>query len=416
MKRCLSLILLWGTLLTARAADNLSPETVLPAHQNKEGWRPSVAFGKDVFLLVWQAVDGPQTSDLVACRVDKTGKVLDAVPFIVSQAKDDQERPRIAFGQGVFLVVWQDLRNEKDYDVYAARVTPEGKVLDPDGILVAGGPFNQSRPRLVFDGTNFLVVWEDLRNGKTYEVFGARVTPEGKLLDQGGVLLSSSKDLNRYMPAPASTGDGRCLVVWCGTKYWVGSGIAAGSLFVCDGKVEKENGSLEGAKGNRSGNIGGGGKGGTPDSVVAGKDGYLVLWRNHRPWGRGGGGDGSNCALLLDKEGNWTNGETLDLTGKPHIAMDPEGAWDGTAYVIAWGEQPSLKDKGTWSTVVSARVAPDGKPLAGAVPVSGTFESPASRACIASDGVGTTLIAYEKHPEKSDVPIKIGVRVLTATK
>lgn len=412
--RCLGLsILLPGILLTAQAAENLTPETVLPEHQNKEAWRPGAAFGKDVFLLVWQAVDGPQTSDLVACRVDKTGKVLDAKPFIVSQAKDDQERPRIAYGLGVFLVVWQDLRNEKDYDTYAARVTPEGKVLDPEGILVAGGPSNQSRPRLAFDGANFFVTWEDLRNGKCYEVYAARVTPEGKVLDPGGVSLNADKDLNRYMPATASPGYGRSLVVWCGTKYWVGTGVTAGSLFVRDGRVEKDNGSLEGSR-SAAGSIGGGGRGGTPVSVVAGKDGYLVLWRNHRPWGRAGGGDNQNCALLMDKEGNFKKGESLDLTGKPHVAMDPEGAWDGSAYVVAWSEQPSVKDKGTWATVVGARVAPDGKSLSGALPVSGTFESPASRACIASDGAGTTLIAYEKHPEKADVPIRVGFRMLTA--
>jgi hypothetical protein len=45
--------------------------------------------------------------------------------------------------------------------------------------------------------------------------------------------------------------------------------------------------------------------------------------------------------------------------------------------------------------------------------VSGTFASPAYETAVASDGAGTTLIAYEKHPEKGDVPIKIGLRMLT---
>lgn len=410
----LSFLLLW-LFLSAQTADNLSPETVLTSGQNKEAWRPSVAFGKEIFLIVWQIVEGPQKSDIVGCRIDKTGKVLDEIPFVVCQAKDDQERPRIAFGQNVFLVVWQDLRNEKDYDTYAARITPEGKVLDPEGILIASGLFNQSRPRLTFDGVNFFVVWEDLRNGKCYEVYGARVSPEGKLLDASGILLNASKDLNRYMPATATSNDGRSLVVWCGTKYWVGTGVTAGSLFVRDGKIEKDNGSLEDSR-SASGSIGGGGRGGTPVSVVAGKDGYLVMWRNHRPWGRAGGGDNQNCALIINKDGSFKKGETLNFTGKPHITMDPEGAWDGSSYVVAWSEQPSAKEKGTYATVISARVAPDGKPLSGAMPVSGTFESPTNRVCVASDGAGITLFAYEKHPDKADTPVKIGFKILKEKK
>ena len=39
--------------------------------------------------------------------------------------------------------------------------------------------------------------------------------------------------------------------------------------------------------------------------------------------------------------------------------------------------------------------------------------SPAAEPAAASDGAGSTLVAYEKHPEKGDVPIKIGFRMLT---
>jgi hypothetical protein len=46
--------------------------------------------------------------------------------------------------------------------------------------------------------------------------------------------------------------------------------------------------------------------------------------------------------------------------------------------------------------------------------LAGSLTSPAHEAAVASDGAGTTMIAYEKHPEKADVPIKIGVRVLTS--
>jgi hypothetical protein len=31
---------------------------------------------------------------------------------------------------------------------------------------------------------------------------------------------------------------------------------------------------------------------------------------------------------------------------------------------------------------------------------------------VASDGSGTTLVAYERHPERADVPIAVGFRML----
>ena len=62
-------------------------------------------------------------------------------------------------------MVWQDYRSGSDYDIYGARVTPEGAVLDPAGIVISQAAGDQEYPALGFDGANFLVVWEDYRSG-----------------------------------------------------------------------------------------------------------------------------------------------------------------------------------------------------------------------------------------------------------
>src|SRR5690606_6538615 len=118
---------------------------------------PHAAHGKNAFLVVWQSgrtAPGDLTQglkfhgDIVGIRVGKNGKPLDAKPLVICQAADLQQEPRVAYGNGVFLVIWQDLRNGKDWDVYAARVSDDGKVLDPDGILISGGAHNQALPRV----------------------------------------------------------------------------------------------------------------------------------------------------------------------------------------------------------------------------------------------------------------------------
>ena len=165
-------------------------------------------------------------------------------------------------------------------------------MLDPEGILVAGGPGNQSRPRVAFDGRNFVVVWEDMRNGKSYEVYAARVSPEGKVLDAGGVPLPAVKGpppFDRQMPAVASFGDGRSLVLWCGSLW---TGPPGGLAIFSDGKFE-DKGTVTMTGGDSGYTKGFGAKGRwshTPVNLSAGKDCYLVTWRNHRVVGRGGDG------------------------------------------------------------------------------------------------------------------------------
>ncbi|HZM42068.1 MAG TPA: hypothetical protein VFB94_23290, partial [Acidimicrobiales bacterium] len=94
----------------------------------------------------------------------------------------DQRRPAVAFDGSNFLVVWADLRNPTpldvfSYDIYAARITPDGSVLDVTGIPIAPNYPNDPAPDVAFDSTNFLVVW----NGGS--IYGARVRPDGAVLD-----------------------------------------------------------------------------------------------------------------------------------------------------------------------------------------------------------------------------------------
>ena len=92
-----------------------------------------------------------------------------------------QDYPDIAFDGVNYLVVWQDDRNG-DYDVYGARLTQDGVVIDTGAFSIVNAPGDQVRPAAAFDGNNYLIVWEDQRSGES-DVFGARVTTSGLVLD-----------------------------------------------------------------------------------------------------------------------------------------------------------------------------------------------------------------------------------------
>jgi len=440
-KNVISVLVLtfFGLIQTASAEEVMGPETLLPTHAERDAYTPAAAFGRDVYLVAWQSgrmgkgnmFEGLNPNgDLVACRVDKSGKALDTAPFIISNAKDLQEQPHIAFApsvqsglkKGVFLVVWQDLRNKKDWDVYAARVTTGGKVLDPKGILVAGGAHNQALPRIAWDGKAFWVVWQDFRSGRYYEVYGGRVSIEGKALDGRGVLLESGAKSDRqcYLPATASAGGGKTFNLWVlkgRSKAYYKTPDSCG-VFVTNGKPGGKPMAYKKKNHGPSGQMGA-----APISLTAGPNGYLATWRTDYIAGRGYA-PGNSTAAIFDAEGKRT--KNLFLAGGKHLSKlggrklivqrvdAPEVCWDGSAFMAAWQENGAIKRRSCpFARVWAARISPAGKPAGAVHAVSGSFKSPAREASVASDGTGTTLIAYEKHPETGDVPIKIGFRILS---
>jgi len=203
--------------------------------------QPAGAFGGDVYLVAWcdgsRQADRP-TADVYCARVEAaTGKPLDSGGIPVCTARDLQQWPAVAFDGTNFLVVWQDFRSGRHYDIYAARVSPKGEVLDPNGLPVATGSYNQGRPGVVFAGGRYLVVWMDARRYPVYGIFAARVTPAGEVLDPQGLALDVEDEAKiaearppgakwmgdrdywwdrlatRYLPVVASNGR-ECLVVY----------------------------------------------------------------------------------------------------------------------------------------------------------------------------------------------------------
>ena len=87
-----------------------------------------------------------------------------------------------------FLVVWQDHRSGTIDDIYGARVSAAGSVLDPAGIPISTAANDQLAPAVAWNGTDFLVVWEDCRSGTNYDIYGdpgerrrQRARPRGHL-------------------------------------------------------------------------------------------------------------------------------------------------------------------------------------------------------------------------------------------
>jgi hypothetical protein len=113
--------------------------------------------------------------------------------------------PSIAFDGLNYLVVWSDARDGKDYDVWGARLDSSGAILDRTSFPIAKSPGIQSRPVVTFDGTRYLVVWEDFKfmNGVESDLDAALVTVDAEVTRIGRIATSSASEI---LPSIASNG------------------------------------------------------------------------------------------------------------------------------------------------------------------------------------------------------------------
>jgi hypothetical protein len=191
----------------------LDPEGFSISKGAEEQITPSVAFDGKNYLVAWHDSRGWPDSNIYGTRVSKAGNVIDPAAIAISGSPKVLNGPSVTAGDNQYLVTWTHLRNDFDYDVWGARVSSEGTVLDSDGLLIGFAPDHQWLPNAAFGGTNYLVAWEDLRRGNdAAHVYGTRVSRTGDVLEPVGMAMS------RAMPSQAMPsvgfGDENYLATW----------------------------------------------------------------------------------------------------------------------------------------------------------------------------------------------------------
>jgi hypothetical protein len=178
---------------------------------------PDIATSGTVSLVAWEDRHSGNF-DIIGALVDNaTGNVL-VSNIVICNAAGDQGRPAITFDASTsqFLVVWSDGRVAGNTDVFGARVTTAGAVLDDtNGVLISGAANGQFSPRATFLNGGGLVVWEDRRLDTQGDIFGTRITigPAITVKDPAGIAISGSATGEQFAPAVAAL-RGSFLVAW----------------------------------------------------------------------------------------------------------------------------------------------------------------------------------------------------------
>jgi hypothetical protein len=175
----------------------------------------AVGFGDGVFLVVWSAY-----KEMCSVRFKSDGTMLDAQPHVLMSSYELKAPAAITFDGNNFLLTFYYGTNgdivgqPKSGDIHAIRIRPsDGVVLDTQPIEIVNVIDRQQSPAVVFDGTNHFVIWHDLRGSGT--IMGARVRPDGQVLDQGGGFTVSPAQGMYVSPALAVEGGGtNLLVAW----------------------------------------------------------------------------------------------------------------------------------------------------------------------------------------------------------
>jgi hypothetical protein len=129
--------------------------------------------------------------------------------------------PSDAFDGQNYLVVWQDDGSQPG--IYGAFFDQNGNLVGPSSFLIApGNGYSLWTPDVAFDGTNYLVVWDQkIPGASTYYVIQAiLVSPTGQLIGNPMTICpntgSTSGDPEQRRPAVAYGGGqfGEFLVTW----------------------------------------------------------------------------------------------------------------------------------------------------------------------------------------------------------
>lgn len=147
--------------------------------------QPRSAFGDGVYLVVWQdgsAGVGAESAVKGLRLRPGTLEPIDDKPLLLGPEAPGQESPAVAHADGAFLVVWQDVRNGKDADVRGVLVEAKTGRVGKE-IEIAVRPGSQARPAVASDGKTFFVVWQEIGDNDTYGVRGTRISAAGMVLD-----------------------------------------------------------------------------------------------------------------------------------------------------------------------------------------------------------------------------------------
>ena len=183
---------------------------------------PAVASDGNHFLVVWRKFfrfGNGWARELEGVVVSETGTVEKAKSFTEPIYFDTYQAVDLAWNGKDYFLIWQDVQPGRGPTIRGTIVSPSGEAAHPRGQVFSYGPNSQTTAAVAFNGSEYLVVWQDNRFDESEghsALFGTRVSAAGKILDPDLIRISQSSS---GIPAIA-THQREFFVVWGGNPLY----------------------------------------------------------------------------------------------------------------------------------------------------------------------------------------------------
>ncbi len=266
--------------------------------------RPALAGDEDGWLVVAQS-ETSGDSAILAWRTDGGGYALDAEPIELARGEGLSD-PAVAWNGSVWMVVWADRFD----GVVGMRVDSSGQLLDPVPVPFLSG----TAPAVGASGDIFLVAGVVPVTFNTNQLLGRRVDDNGSWLDGAPLVLGTN-----YAEEPDVSALGDGFVVSWAHRFSHDSGLrdAMYTLVSGQGAVSEQNRiRTSGSVALESG-----------VDVATDGSGALFVWSDA----------GDVRGRFLDAAGQLLgDGAGFVVSDAANTQFDPDVAWDGVTYHVAW--------------------------------------------------------------------------------
>jgi hypothetical protein len=316
-------------------------------------------------IVISGSNNGPSSDGIYIQRIDANGSNNRAWPAggLLQSLQGQDNSQIITDGQGGSFIIWEGYRADKtSVAVYVQRIDANGTVHSGwslSGLAVSSTADDQSFPQIASDGNGgIIVVWQDLRNGVNYDIYSQRISAGGSVLWGAGGCAVSITSADKLVPQLSSVDTGGAIITWEDYRT-SGSG---GDIYAqrIDGNGAPQwvaNGVAVSAKSNDQVN---------PLLVSDSQGGAIIVWNDYRnaATGRGeaNGGNSNIYAQRVDAAGNmlWSaDGVAVAssaLTNQYNQQIISDAA--GGALVV-WEDNRASSD-GSVVQIWAQRLLPDG--------------------------------------------------------
>src|SRR5262249_29422351 len=172
-----------GSVLDPNEGKTLRHDTV-----NSYPTDTDLAFAGDEYLLVWHETQGAThlgRAQRLTPSLDRLGPLA-----TVFTLHNFSASPHIATDGDGFFLTWEERRGQSPSRLWGTRINHAGQVLDPGGILITDNA-NSPAP-VTWDGTNWFSAYLRPSGSFADDVFATRISPQGQVLDPQGLAVKIS--------------------------------------------------------------------------------------------------------------------------------------------------------------------------------------------------------------------------------